>query len=101
MEYLIDNKKYTLSYEELKIDYQKFVSMTNKEFFSNIPSILHFICIVSYLKELPTSILLNDEGLIHQLVHMLDESTSKDPIIDNPSVRRKIRQNFKIICALA
>lgn len=101
MEYLVNNHKYSLSYEELKYDYQEHLDMTDEEFFGDIPRVLHLVCIICYLKETSAHILLEDEGLIHQLVHMLDSNTKSEPLIDNPQVRREIRESFKVICELA
>lgn len=101
MEYLINTKKYSFSYSELKEDYLDYTSMSSAKFFSDIPKVLHFVCIVSYIKELPTYILLSDEGLIHQLVHLMDNQTKDEPNIDNTSVRRQIRRDFKTLCKLA
>ena len=58
-----------------------------KDFFKNIPMILHFICIVSYIKEIPTNILLQDTGLIHELIHMLDIPTWKDNVLYKNNIR--------------
>lgn len=83
------------------MDYQDLVKMGDEKFFSDIPRVLHFICIVCYLKETPSHLLLDDEGLVHQLVHMMDDTTKDDPLIDNPQTKQEIRQAFKILCELA
>lgn len=101
MEYLVNGHKYSFSYEELKIDYQEFLEMDDEKFYSDIPRLLHFICIVCYIKETPAYVLLDDEGLIHQLIHMLDDNTKDEPLVNNPSVKAEIRQTFKVLCELA
>ncbi|CAN5205884.1 hypothetical protein BH09PAT1_BH09PAT1_6350 [soil metagenome] len=93
--------RYEFSYPELKDDYENYISMTNTKFFSEIPKVLHFICIVSYVKQIPSYVLLSDEGLIHQLVHLIDEQTKDEPLVNNNRVKRSIRKDFKVLCKLA
>lgn len=100
MIYLSDNKQYHLSYSELKDAYFTYKNMSNAEFFKDIPKLLHLICIICYMKEVPSDILLIDDGLIHQLVHLLDNETAQDPIINNDVVFASIRNNFDKICNL-
>ncbi len=101
MEYLVNDKKYLFSYSELKEDYVKYISMSDAKFFSDIPKVLHFVCIVAYIKETPTYILMSDEGLVHQLVHLMDEHTKDEPTVNNKEVKRRIRKDFKLWCELA
>ena len=99
MIYMENDRKYSLSYQELKNEYHTYLNMTNEEFLSDIPRLLHFICIVCYLKEVSSEVLLGDEGLIHLLIHRLD-GTSSDPITNNISIKQ-LRKQFKQICSLA
>lgn len=85
MEYIVDDKKYSLSYQELKEHYLNFVSMSDAEFIININKALHLACIISFLKETPSYILLCDTGLIHEMVHYLNEDTR--PTIDIQKIR--------------
>lgn len=63
MEYLLEGKKYHLSYSELR---EKFI-----EFMNNLPEIIHFAFIVCFLKEIPSYLCLSDIGIIHELSHLL------------------------------
>ena len=95
MEYLVDNKTYNFDYQELKEKYLELEALTDIQFLSRIPEILHFVCFVSYVKGTPGYILLNDRGLIHELVHLLD-------LKDHPTNDLEhIREQFKIWCVLA
>lgn len=80
MEYIVDNNKYILNYQELKNDYLFYKSLSDKEFLNNIIKIIHFCCMVSYLKNLPTSCVLIDNGIIHELIHLLDDNTKDEAI---------------------
>jgi hypothetical protein len=71
--------------------------MTDRQFLKNVVPALHFVCIVSYLKATPGYVLTNDEGLIHQMVHLLDKNTREAV---TPRLK-EIREQFDIWCALA
>lgn len=72
MIYLQENgKQYHLSYQELKEDYARFLRMSDAEFLQNLLHAMHFACVVSYLKELPAEGLVSDQGLLHEMIHVL------------------------------
>ncbi len=96
MQYKVGENLFSFSYQELKIQYQEYKNMTDEEFCANIPKLLHFVCFICYLKEVPTSVALADYGIVHQLVHLLDDDTSDDPIINLSD----IREEFNIVCEL-
>ena len=97
MEYLIEGTKYQLNYLELKEDYLRYKAMRDEEFLQNLIPALHFVCVVSYLKCTTGYVLVNDEGLIHQMVHLLDDGTRETAMAE----LRRIREQFDIWCALA
>jgi len=94
MEYIVDSKTYSFDYQELKEKYLELESLTDIQFLDRIPEILHFVCFVSYVKNTPSYILLNDRGLIHELVHLLDLKGHPTNDLEN------IREQFKIWCKL-
>lgn len=71
MEYLVGEKKYNLSYSDLRERYHEFCNLSDDEFKSRLSEILHFACIVSYLKELPNECTVSDEGIIHEISHLM------------------------------
>lgn len=97
MEYIVDNSKYSYSYQKLREDYIRFRRMNDEEFLSHLLEILHFAVFVCYLKEIPTNAALCDKGVIHQLVHLLNEDTKEDALYELSS----IRDTFNTICELA
>lgn len=97
MDYLVDGKQYSLSYSELKDHYITFKDMSDEEFLDNIPDILHFACIVCFLKEVPTYICLSDKGIIHELTHLLCEGTREETLNEI----QEVRETFNLWCALA
>lgn len=88
---------YYLSYEQLKEQFHKFSSMSDSEFFDNVPKILHFVCIVSFLKEIPSSVLLSDNGLLHELIHTLC-NVAPEFIVQR---HKDIRKSFDLLMKLS
>lgn len=72
LEYRVADRTYGLSYSNLVTTYEKFVGMSDTEFMRQLGSAIHFACFVAWLKELPSSMVLSDEGVIHELAHLLD-----------------------------
>lgn len=93
MEYLINQKKYSFSYKEVKQKYEEFCSLSDEEFMERIGEALHLACFISYLKELDNEQTIGDEGVVHQLTHLL---TLFDPII----CLKGIREQFKTLLEL-
>lgn len=88
MIYLINEKKYNFSYKELKDRYHWFCNLSDTDFIIELPHVLHFACFVSWLKELKPIQTISDEGIIHQLTHLL--------CLDEPLIGlQEIRQQFK------
>ena len=74
MEYILEGMKFSYSYKQLKEQYLKFKEMSEEEFFSDIPRLLHFACFVGWIKELGNDCLISDVGIIHELVHLLEKN---------------------------
>ncbi|SDY30561.1 hypothetical protein [Pseudomonas sp. NFIX28] len=71
MEYLIGNNQYAASYQELREERARFTQMTDKRFLKELPAALHFAVFVCWFKELPSSVVLSDEGIVHQMAHLI------------------------------
>jgi hypothetical protein len=87
--------RYILSYESLREDYRRYTMMSDEDFLNDLVNILHFVCVVCWMKELKAQWLLSDVGLIHELVHLLPGSTGTTTSLD------KIRDIFNRDCCLA
>ena len=96
MEYLVGDKRFSFSYQGLFEDYVRYSRMNDAEFLENIVPILHFTCFVCYLKEIPTGCCLVDNGIIHQLVHLLQEETRPQALRE----LEDIRDTFNKVCEL-
>jgi len=96
MKYLSDGLVYELSYKELRASYREFVAMDDETFVANAIKAVHLACIVSFLKELPIETVLSDTGIVHELIHLLDENSRPDALIS----LERIRKNFKEILEL-
>lgn len=87
--------KYSLSYQSLRDDYVRYSLMSDEEFLGNIVNVLHFACVTCWLKEMNSQHVLSDEGIIHELVHLLPDSTGTSTGLE------KIRDLFNRDCCLA
>ncbi|MFL6228423.1 MAG: hypothetical protein ACJ741_06555 [Pyrinomonadaceae bacterium] len=97
IEYLVEGTPYVLSYPDLKEDFERYAAMTDDEFLNNLVPALHFVCVVCYFKQLPGYMLTSDEGLIHQMVHLLDGKTRRTAL----GRLAEIREMFAAVCRLA
>ena len=83
-----------VSYQELRGLYLNITEMSDNEFMSKIPEILHVACIIAWFKEIGRDATLSDVGIIHQLVHLLH-------IPDEPTiVLSEIRNQFNTLLEL-
>ena len=96
MFYIVDDKRYYFKYSDLVGLFSKYEQYTDSEFIDNIVEILHFACFVSYMKGLSLEETLSDEGIVHELVHILhigDEPTISSKITE---IRNKFNKLLKI-----
>lgn len=84
---------YSLSYRELRERVQEFVDMTDEKFLESLPEAAHLACIVSWVKELGIDETVGDEGVVHQIMHLMTCPTTVD--------LHRFRDDFKRILALA
>ncbi|AJO79388.1 hypothetical protein [Pseudomonas sp. MRSN 12121] len=71
MDYIIGGNHYSASYQDIREEHARFAGMTDKRFLRELPAALHFAVFVCWFKELPTSVVLSDEGIVHQLAHLI------------------------------
>ncbi|WDH37428.1 hypothetical protein [Pseudomonas chlororaphis] len=71
MDYVIGGREYSASYQDLREEHARFTGMTDKRFLKELPAALHFAVFVCRFKELPASVVLSDEGIVHQLAHLI------------------------------
>lgn len=95
MQYTIkgSSKIYSFHYQGLRLQYEKYIALSDELFLSNLSDIIHYACFVCYIKELGLDDTIGDEGIIHQLVHLL---TIQDPLIN----LKEIRQQFETLLKL-
>lgn len=97
IEYRVDNVRYTLSYSQLKSEHEKLCSLSDEEFRRKLPEAIHLACIISYLKELPSDVILSDRGVIHLLAHQLHIPEDFEVLSEFSEMREK----FKSVLALS
>lgn len=93
IEYFSGDKKFSLSYSELKENYTLYCKMSDVDFLLNLPDIIHTACIICFLKEIPTYVCLSDTGIIHELVHLLKENGTTTSIKD---IRDLFKETLKL-----
>ena len=71
IEYVLDGRKFTFSYREIREEYYRFCQMTDEDFMKEIAGAAHLACVICFFKEIPTYIALSDIGIVHELVHMI------------------------------
>ena len=71
IEYLVDGRKYLLSYQQLREKHLELCDLSDQEFIGRAAEAAHLACIICYLKEIPTYVCLSDRGIVHELVHLL------------------------------
>lgn len=86
-------KPYSFSYKKLVEDYERFCEMSDEEFMASLPKVLHFACFVGFIKEFDYAHL-SDDGIIHQLVHLLD--IPNEPLIKIKDIRKQFEETLKL-----
>jgi len=94
MIYLVNGIQYSLSYKELKNHYIDFISMDDQEFVSKLPIASHLACMICFLKEIPTENCLSDEGIIHELIHLM--SIPKEELLDITEIRELFKNQLEL-----
>lgn len=87
-EYKVGERTFLFDEVHLRNSYKKYKNYSDVEFLNNIVDILHFTVYVCWLKEVPSDKCLADDGIVHEIVHLLQENTIKH------SNLQEIRKNF-------
>jgi hypothetical protein len=87
-------QSFAFSYAELLADYERFCDLPDEEFLHQLPQAIHFACVVGWLKELSPITLVADEGIIHQLAHLL--AIPEEPLVRLRQIRRQFEQVLKL-----
>lgn len=93
IEYHVGDVPFSLSYQELKSEHERLCELPDEDFLRSLPAALHLACITSWLKELPPIATIGDRGIVHELVHLLHEGTTR-PLVE-------IREQFRAVLVLA
>lgn len=90
---------YTFCYEARRMDYCRYMAMSDEEFTANLEYALHFAMHICWVKEKQAEFLLADDGVIHELHHLLIERLEGKPG-DDPTRLERTRKVFKRDCEL-
>lgn len=94
MDYILKNKEFSLSYQELRREVVRMSLMSDNEFMDNLPKAIHLACIVCWLKEKKSSDVLSDIGIIHQLAHLLH--IPNEPLINIQNIREQFYNELNL-----
>lgn len=92
--YKVGNREFVYDHKSLQYAFSTYHECTNEEFLENIVDILHFAVYVCWLKEIPSDECLADDGIIHELVHLLQKNTIKHSDLEN--IRKKFNKTLTI-----
>lgn len=93
IKYKVGDRTFVLDKKSIVRSYEKYCQMSDEDFLADLINIMHFAVYVCYIKNIPSKDILSDDGLIHELVHLMQDNTRK--FVD----LKKIRKNFnKTLC---
>jgi hypothetical protein len=100
--YKIGNTLYGMDIVSLRNDYQRFIEMTDEQFAENLVQAAHYAVFVSFYKNLTPLQSIGDEGVVHQLIHLLHFKPTKKSNFDGlySTIFPKARKNFKNLLAI-
>jgi hypothetical protein len=73
--YKVGNKTFVYDKKSLSESFKLYNSYTDVEFLENIVDILHYAVYVCWIKEISSDECLGDDGIVHELVHLLQKNT--------------------------
>ena len=92
--YRVGDREFVYDHRSLKYAFSTYQRYTNEDFLENIVDILHFAVYMCWLKEIPSDECLADDGIIHELVHLLQDNTIKHSDLKN--IRKKFNKTLTI-----
>lgn len=97
IEYSNSNGVYSVSYQELREEYLRFTSMGDSDFLENLPAAMHFAVFCAWFKELPTQHICADDGIIHELAHLMHIGIEDPCMVDQlPRIRKAFEEVLEL-----
>jgi hypothetical protein len=96
VEYILEDRKFTWSYSELRDTYYTFINMSDEEFLADLPAALHFACFVCFIKEIPGYVCLADTGIVHELIHILQLGPQGSTTFSLEETRKLFKDQLKL-----
>lgn len=87
-EYKVGDRTFVYDKKSLSQSFDLYSSYTDLEFLENIVDILHYAVYACWVKEISSDDCLADDGIVHELVHLLQKNT-----IDHSNLQ-EIRKKF-------
>lgn len=89
-------RHYAFSYQDARKSYQHFCSLSDEDFLADLPAALHLACFICFIKEVPTWECLSDQGIVHELAHLIQHGPT-----GSSSGLAAVREQFKTVLELA
>jgi len=89
---LVGDKKYGLSYSELREGYNRFIEMSDTEFLSKAAEAAHLACIICWFKEIGPDYTIGDNGIVHELIHLL--AIPDEPLVNLKDIRKQFKETL-------
>lgn len=74
-EYKVGDRTFVYDKKSLSQSFDTYSSYTDIEFLENIIDILHYAVYACWVKEISSDDCLADDGIVHELVHLLQKNT--------------------------
>lgn len=62
---------YTISYSDLREKYEELAILSDSKFMERLPDAAHAACIIGWFKELGPDATIGDEGVVHEIIHLM------------------------------
>jgi hypothetical protein len=95
MEYKAGNAHYIFSYQDVREKHLEFCRLSDMEFIRRLPEVIHLAVFICFVKEIPSYVCLADNGIIHELVHLLALGTL-EPLVSLKDIRNDFKTTLKL-----
>lgn len=94
LHYKINDQSFSFSYTQCKEHCDRINALSDADFLNRLPEALHLAIFICYIKEYTAEYLLSDDGLIHELAHLMHIPHATDNL-------REIRDKYRTLITLS
>lgn len=97
IEYRNSEGLFSVSYSDLQQEFVRYREMSDEMFKDNLAGAIHFAVFVCWFKELQTQHTCADDGIIHQLVHLLHIGDDMCMHGKLPGIRKLFNEQLELV----